>query len=146
MSQQLMEMVEQRYQKASIPEFRVGDTVDVHQKIVEGNKTRTQVFNGVVIARKGRGINETFTVRRIVNNEGVERVFPCHSRLIGKIDVKRRGKVRRAKLYFLRDRVGKARKLRELRSGKAATKANKAKAAPDSKPDVQTQDAEPVGV
>ncbi len=146
MSQQLMEMVESRYQKDSIPEFRVGDTVDVHQKIVEGNKTRTQVFNGVVIARKGRGINSSFTVRRIVNNEGVERVFPCHSRLIGKIEVKRRGKVRRAKLYFLRDRVGKARKLRELRSGKATTKSSKTKAAPSSAPDVQTKDAEPVGV
>ncbi|MEZ6082456.1 MAG: 50S ribosomal protein L19 [Phycisphaerae bacterium] len=76
MSQQLMEMVESRYQKDSIPEFRVGDTVDVHQKIVEGNKTRTQVFNGVVIARKGRGINASFTVRRIVNNEGVEPRVP----------------------------------------------------------------------
>lgn len=141
-----MEMVEQRYQKESLPEFRVGDTVDVHQKIVEGNKTRTQVFNGVVIARKGRGINEVFTVRRIVNNEGVERVFPVHSRLIGKIDVKRRGKVRRAKLYFLRDRVGKARKLRELRSGKATTKSQKTAAAPKAAPDVEAKDAEPVGV
>ena len=146
MSQQLMELVESRYQKASLPEFRVGDTVDVHQKIVEGNKTRTQIFNGVVIARKGRGINETFTVRRIVNNEGVERVFPCHSRLIGKIEVKRRGKVRRAKLYFLRDRVGKARKLREIRGGKGAVSARKKEAAPNPAPDVQEPDAQAVGV
>ena len=146
MSQQLMEMVERRYQKASLPDFRVGDTVDVHQKIVEGNKTRTQVYNGVVIARKGRGINETFTVRRIVNNEGVERVFPCHSRLIGKIDVLRRGKVRRAKLYFLRDRVGKARKLREVRGSKSVANTRKKAAAAEAAQQASEPTAEPVSV
>jgi large subunit ribosomal protein L19 len=115
MDQGIIRKVEASYQKAEVPEFRVGDTVDVHQKIVEGNRTRTQIFNGVVIARKGGGVNESFTVRRIVNNEGVEKSFMVHSPLIGKIDVKRRGKTRRAKLYFLRDRVGKARRLREVR-------------------------------
>ena len=119
MSQSVIEQVESAYLRAKVPEFRVGDTVDVHHKIVEGNKTRTQVFNGVVIARKGGGLNETATVRRIVNNEGVERIFMLHSPLISKVTVKRRGKTRRAKLYFLRKRVGKARRLRELRKSRA---------------------------
>lgn len=117
MDKSVIRKVEAAYQKADTPEFRVGDTVDVHQKIVEGNRTRIQVFNGVVIARKGGGVNESFTVRRIVNNEGVEKTFLLHSPLVAKIEVKRRGKARRAKLYFLRGRVGKARRLRELRKG-----------------------------
>jgi large subunit ribosomal protein L19 len=118
MTQPIMQLVENRYKKAVVPEFRVGDTVDVFQKIVESNKTRIQVFNGVVIARRGRGLSATFTARRIVNNEGVERIFMLHSPVITKIEVKRRGKVRRAKLHFLRHRVGKARRLRELRQSK----------------------------
>ena len=118
MSRQIIDYVESKYAKSQIPEFRVGDTVDVHQRIVEGNRTRTQVFNGVVIARRGGGVTETVTVRRIVNNEGVERIFMIHSPLVEKIDVKRRGKVRRAKLYYLRGRVGKARRLRELRQSR----------------------------
>ena len=115
MSHQLIDIVEQTCLKRQRPEFHVGDTVDVLTRIREGGKERAQVFNGVVIARSGRGMNETFTVRRIVNNEGVERVFLLHSPLVVKVDVKRRGKVRRAKLYYLRQRVGKARRLRELR-------------------------------
>lgn len=115
MDKSIIRKVEAAYQKQQVPEFRVGDTVDVHQKIVEGNRTRTQIFNGVVIARKSGGLNESFTVRRIVNNEGVEKSFMLHSPLVTAIEVKRRGKTRRAKLYFLRGRVGKARKLRELR-------------------------------
>ena len=96
------------------PTFDIGDTVDVHQRILEGQKERIQIFNGVVIARKGQGAREMFTVRRMVQNEGVERVFPLHSPKIAKIEVKRSGKVRRAKLYYLRDRVGKeATRLRE---------------------------------
>jgi len=91
--------------------FRIGDTVDVHVKIIEGEKERIQLFNGIVIARKGSGVNEAFTVRRLVGNEGVERVFPLHSPSIDKIEVKKSGKVRRAKLYYLRDRVGKATRL-----------------------------------
>ncbi len=115
MRQPLIELVEQSYLKPKPPKFHIGDTVDVHTRIVEGEKERIQVFNGVVIARRGIGINEKFTVRRIVANEGVERTFMVHSPNVIKVDTKRRGKVRRAKLYFLRDRVGKKRKLRELR-------------------------------
>ncbi len=95
----------------------MGDTIDVHYKIVEGDKERVQVFQGVLIAEKGRGVNQTITVRRIVANEGVERIFPLHSPRIAKIDVVRRGDARRAKLYFLRERTGKSRRLRDQRRG-----------------------------
>ncbi len=115
MSSPLIQLVQKPYLKPHPPEFRVGDTVDVHCRIVEGDKERVQIFNGVVIATKGSGIDESFTVRRIVNNEGVERKFMLHSPSVGVVKVKRRGKVRRAKLFYLRGRVGKARKLRELR-------------------------------
>ena len=115
MDHKLIEVVERRYCKEQLPEFHIGDTVNVHTRIREGGKERIQMFNGVVIARRGRGVSETFTCRRIVNNEGVERTFMLHSPLITNIEVKRRGKVRRAKLFFLRNRVGKARRLRELR-------------------------------
>ncbi|HEV3137245.1 MAG TPA: 50S ribosomal protein L19 [Pirellulales bacterium] len=115
MSQQTLELVEKSSLKAEIPEFQIGDTVDVHTRILEGEKERIQVFNGVVIARAGSGTRETFIVRRIVGGEGVERKFPLHSPKIAKIEVKRRGVVRRAKLYFLRDRVGKAVRLKERR-------------------------------
>lgn len=115
MSQQLMNLVEKPYLKDSPPEFHVGDTVDVQCRIVEGEKERIQIFNGIVIAHQGRGINETFTVRRIVGNEGVERKFLVHSPGVVDVKVRRRGRVRRAKLYYLRQRIGKARKLRELR-------------------------------
>src|SRR4051812_45665777 len=98
-----------------IDEFQIGDTVDVHQRILEGTKERTQVFSGVVIARKGEGMRETFMVRKLVQGEGVERIFPLQSPRIAKIEVKRTGRVRRAKLYYLRDRVGKATRLRERR-------------------------------
>jgi len=98
-----------------IPYMTVGDTLDVHVRIVEGNKERVQVFQGVLISRKGRGINAMITVRRIVANEGVERIFPVHSPRVSKIEVVRRADARRAKLYFLRERVGKARRLREQR-------------------------------
>ncbi|MDZ4684826.1 MAG: 50S ribosomal protein L19 [Planctomycetaceae bacterium] len=93
--------------------FDVGDTVDVHQRILEGDKERIQIFNGVVIARRGTGINENFTVRRIVAGEGVERTFPVHSPKLAKVAVKRHGKVRRAKLFYLRGRVGKSTRLVE---------------------------------
>jgi len=111
----LMDLVEKAYLKSEVPTFHVGDTVDVSTRIVEGDKERTQVFNGVVIARRSRGINEAFTVRRIVGNEGVERTFLIHSPNVLDVKIKRRGRVRRAKLYYLRQRLGKARKLRELR-------------------------------
>jgi len=93
--------------------FKVGDTVDVHVKIVEGEKERIQIFNGIVIAKKGYGANEAFTVRRLVGTEGVERVWPLHTPTIDKIEVKKSGKTRRAKLYYLRDRIGKATRLAE---------------------------------
>ncbi|MFO0878527.1 MAG: 50S ribosomal protein L19 [Gemmataceae bacterium] len=108
-----MGIVDEAGARKDIPEFTIGDTVDVHQRILEGSKERVQVFNGVVIARKGQGLDEMFTVRRIVQGEGVERVFPVHSPKITKIEVKRTGEVRRAKLYYLRDRVGKSTRLRE---------------------------------
>jgi large subunit ribosomal protein L19 len=100
-----------------LSDMTIGDTVDVHYRIVEGDKERIQVFQGVLIGMKGRGINRTLTVRRIVANEGVERIFPLHSPRIAKIEVVRRGDARRAKLYYLRDRIGKARRLRDRRRG-----------------------------
>ncbi|HBZ97073.1 MAG TPA: 50S ribosomal protein L19 [Phycisphaerales bacterium] len=117
MSQQLIESVEAAQLKTDLPTVNVGDTVDVHCRIIEGDKERVQVFTGVVIATKGRGVNRTITVRRIVANEGVERIFPLHSPRIAKIEVVRRGDARRAKLYYLRERVGKSRRLRDQRRG-----------------------------
>jgi large subunit ribosomal protein L19 len=107
--------VEAAYMAKERPEFHVGDTVDVGVRIIEGDKERIQVFTGVVIARRGGGVSETFTVRRIVAGEGVERTLPLHSPSIAFIRVARSGKVRRAKLTFLRKRVGKATRLTELR-------------------------------
>jgi len=98
-----------------VPEFRPGDTVKVHVNIVEGNRSRVQVFQGIVLARQGDGVRETFTVRKVSFQVGVERTFPVHSPIIEKIEVVSRGVVRRAKLYYLRDRRGKAAKIRERR-------------------------------
>ncbi len=118
MTNRILEGVEAPHLKKNPPKFDIGDTVDVATRIIEGDKERVQVFSGTVIMRKGRGINETFTVRRIVNNEGVERIFPLHSPFVSKVTVKRSGKSRRAKLFYLRDRVGKAVRLTEKRRGK----------------------------
>ena len=115
MSQQVMSLVEKASMKPEIPHFEVGDTVDVHCRILEGDKQRIQIFNGVVIARASSGTRATFTVRRIVQGEGVERKFPLHSPRIATIVVKRSGVTRRAKLYYLRDRIGKAVRLKERR-------------------------------
>jgi large subunit ribosomal protein L19 len=115
MSQQILELVEKSVLKTDVAKFAIGDTVDVHTRILEGEKERIQIFNGVVIARSGSGSREMFTVRRIVQGEGVERKFPLHSPKIAKIEVKRTGRSRRAKLYYLRDRVGKAAKIKEKR-------------------------------
>ena len=101
--------------RSDIPDFRPGDTVKVHVRVVEGNRERIQVFQGVVIRRQGSGARETFTVRKVSFGVGVERTFPVHSPIIGKIDVVSRGDVRRAKLYYLRGRVGKAAKIKEKR-------------------------------
>ena len=109
----LMQAFTEKYKKAQPPVVAIGDTVKVHLKVKEGNRERIQVFEGTVIAKKHGGIEETFTVRRISYGVGVEKVFPLHAPSIEKIEVVRHGKVRRAKLYYLRDRVGKAAKVKE---------------------------------
>ena len=109
----LMKSIAQEYVKSDIPAFGVGDTVRVHIKIKEGNRERIQMFEGTIIKKNHGGIRETFTVRRISYGVGVERTFPVNSPNIDRIEVTRRGKVRRAKLYYLRDRVGKAAKVKE---------------------------------
>ena len=106
-------LVEEALLRSDVPDFRVGDRVEVHQRILDGQKERIQIFEGDVIARHNGGVRETFTVRRIVEREGVERIFPVHSPRIAKIVVKKAGSVRRAKLYYMRDRVGKATKIRD---------------------------------
>jgi large subunit ribosomal protein L19 len=113
---EMLDLVESKSLKKEAPYFEVGDTVDVRCRIQEGQKSRIQIFSGIVISRKGRGINETFAVRRIVNDEGVERVFPLHSPNVVDVTPIRSSKIRRAKLYFLRDRVGKAVRLKQRRS------------------------------
>ena len=113
--QQIMDLVEKFSKKEKVSQFEIGDTVNVHCRILEGDKERIQIFNGVVIGRSGGGTREMFTVRRIVAGEGVERKFPLHSPRVAKIEVVRSAVVRRAKLYFLRDRVGKAVRLTERR-------------------------------
>ena len=118
MTNSIIKGVEAAHLKKDIAAFQVGDTVDVATRIVEGDKERIQVFSGTIIMRKGAGINETFTVRRIVNNEGVERIYPVHSPFIASITVKRSGERRRAKLFYLRDRVGKSVRLTEKRKAK----------------------------
>ena len=115
MSQEIMNHVEQSSLNENPPLIDIGDTVDVHTKILEGEKERVQIFSGVVIARNGSGTREMFTVRRIVAGQGVERKFPLHSPRIAKVEVKRSGVVRRAKLFYLRERSGKAVRLRERR-------------------------------
>ena len=109
----LMQAITEKYKKAEPPVVEVGDTVRVHLKVKEGNRERIQVFEGTVIAKKHGGIEETFTVRRVSYGVGVEKVFPVHAPSIDKIELVRHGKVRRAKLYYLRDRVGKAAKVKE---------------------------------
>lgn len=117
MSQDIIAGVQQSQLKTDLPEITIGANVDVHVRIIEGAKERIQVFSGVVIKMQNGGLDQTMTVRRIVANEGVERTFPLHSPRIAKIEVTRRGDVRRAKLYYLRDRVGKKRRLRDQRRG-----------------------------
>ncbi|NLC46476.1 MAG: 50S ribosomal protein L19 [Firmicutes bacterium] len=111
----LIETVEKEFLRSDIPEFRPGDTVRVHAKVVEGGSERIQVFEGIVIRRQGGGLTESFTVRKISSGVGVERTFPVHSPRVAKIEVTRRGKVRRAKLYYLRTRSGKAARIKERR-------------------------------
>jgi large subunit ribosomal protein L19 len=133
-----LDPVEKEFLKSGAGRFDVGDTVDVHVKIVEGDKERIQIFTGIVIARRHQGLSETFTVRRIVQGEGVERIFPLHSPRVATIEVKKQGKVRRAKLHYLRERIGRSTKVEE-RTGSAefvaaaAKEAKAEKAAADAK-------------
>ena len=115
-----IELVEKKFLKKGIPDFSVGDTLKVHVKVAEGDKTRLQAFEGVVIARKGSGTRESFTLRRISFGEGVERGFPLHSPFLEKIEVVKRGKARRAKLYYLRKKIGKGSKVEEREEGISA--------------------------
>ena len=111
----ITDLVDKKSLRDDIPDFQAGDTVKVHVRVVEGNKERVQVFEGVVIARRGSGINESFTVRKLSFGVGVERTFPLHSPIMAKIELVSRGDVRRAKLYYHRERVGKAARVREKR-------------------------------
>ena len=111
----IINLLEQEQLRTDIPEFRAGDTVRVHVKVVEGTRERIQIFEGLVINRKNGGVRETFTVRRIASGVGVERTFPLHSPRLAKIELMRRGIVRRAKLYYLRNLTGKAARIREKR-------------------------------
>jgi len=114
---QILQDINEASLKAGVPNFQTGDTVNVHFRIVEGEKERTQLFQGVVISRKGRGINEMAVVRKVVDEVGVERIFPVNSPMISRFEILRRADSRRAKLYFLRERAGKSRRLRDRRRG-----------------------------
>ena len=133
MKNRIISLVEDAHRKKEVPVFTIGDQVDVHQRILEGEKERIQIFSGVVISMRGEGMREMFSVRRIVQGEGVERTFPIHSPKVAKVEVKRTGIVRRAKLYYLRDRVGKATRLRE-RKPKVVVPATPAVTAPAPAP------------
>jgi large subunit ribosomal protein L19 len=129
MKNRLLALVEDGAMRKDAPKFEIGDQVEIHQRILEGQKERIQIFSGTVIARRGEGMREMFTVRRIVQGEGVERIFPLHSPRIAKVEVKRTGEVRRAKLFYLRKRVGKATRLRErkVKEGEGAATGGKRK-------------------
>jgi large subunit ribosomal protein L19 len=147
---ELLDFVESKNLKKELPHFEVGDTVDVYCRTQEGDKVRTQIFSGTVIGRKGRGINASFTVRRIVNNEGVERMFPLHSPNVLDVKPVRSGKTRRAKLYFLRERAGKSVRLAQRHSehtaagGKEAAPAKEATPAKERKAQKQAKQKQKV--
>jgi len=130
--------LEKTQAKTDLPKLAVGDTVDVSVRIIEGNKERTQIFSGVIIRLKGEGLTQVVTVRRIVANEGVERTFPVHSPKVAGIEVKRHGHVRRAKLYYLRERVGKSRRLRDRQRGLGTVITDAAPEAAAGEPAVQS--------
>lgn len=112
--EELIKLIQAGDLKDETPSFKAGDTVNVHVRIVEGNKERVQQYKGVCIQRRGSGSSETFTVRKISNGVGVERIFPLHSPIIEKVDVLRRGKVRRARIFYLRDKIGKKARIKDL--------------------------------
>ena len=132
MQRKLIQAVEDKHQKSDVPDFRVGDTVVVHQKLLDGQKERIQTFEGDVIARNGSGVKEMMVLRKIVQGEGVERIFLVHSPRIAKIEVKKAGLVRRAKLYYIRERVGKAVRIRPDAKRQQALEAANAKAAAEA--------------
>src|SRR5215216_1846557 len=113
-----LDALDAQFLRTDLPDFRAGDTLKVHARVVEGNRSRVQVFQGVVIRRQGSGLRETFTVRKVSFGVGVERTFPVHSPILQRIEVVTRGAVRRAKLYYLRDRVGRAAKVKEKRAAR----------------------------
>src|SRR5436309_154155 len=143
MSQALFDKIESEQFRKEPANFHVGDSVRVHTKVVEGDKERIQVFAGVVIGMRGRGLNETFTVRRISYGEGVERVFPLHSPRVEKVEVERQGNVRRAKLTYLRKRLGKGATLVKEKEGRMASPSPNAKAAPSPTLPLAESAAEP---
>lgn len=112
----LVKLVEMEQMKKKLPDFRVGDSVKVHHKVVEGGKERTQIVEGIVIARKGSGLNANFTIRRLSHGVGVERTFPIHSPRVDKVEIVKKGHVRRAKLFYLRKKIGKAAKVKEKKA------------------------------
>jgi large subunit ribosomal protein L19 len=125
MNQALLDKIETEQYRKNASDFGVGDTVSVHTKVTEGDKERIQIFSGVVIGRRGHGLNSTFTVRRISHGEGVERIFPDHSPRIDKVEVERKGSVRRAKLTYLRQRIGKSATLVKEKEGRPTPAAAK---------------------
>ncbi len=148
MQNKFIAAIEAEQLKKEVPQFEIGDDVEVGVRIIEGSKERIQPFVGTVIGRRGSGVSEMFTVRRIVNNEGVERTFPIHSPRVAHVKVQRKGKTRRAKLYYLRDRVGKSRRLRERKGAlkqendrAAAAAAASAAAIRPSKPPAEAEPA-----
>ncbi|ODS33651.1 MAG: 50S ribosomal protein L19 [Candidatus Scalindua rubra] len=138
----IIDLVEKENMKKKVPKFQVGDLVDVHVKTFEGEKERIQIFNGIVIAKKGSGVRETFTVRRIVQGEGVERVFPLHSPNVADVKVKKSYRVRRAKLYYLREKSGKSARMKEIRRKvkRKAKKTNNVKAEKKTKNQVSPKE------
>ncbi len=141
----IIDVVEKESMKEKVPQFKIGDLVDVHVKTIEGDKERIQIFNGMVIKRKGSGPRETFTVRRVVQGEGVERIFPVHSPNVADVKVKKSHKTRRAKLYFLRDRKGKGARLKEIcrKEKKTSSVKKKAPAVVAEEPAETTKPAKP---
>lgn len=133
-----LDQIEKEFLKKKVTRFDVGDTVDVHVKILEGDRERVQIFTGIVIAKRHEGLGETFTVRRMVQGEGVERIFPVHSPRIVTIDVKKKGKVRRAKLHYLRDRIGRATRVEE-RLGGMTTEAEAKSPVPAPAPEAKAE-------
>ncbi len=143
-----LDAIEKEWLRKKSPRFDPGDTVEVHVKIIEGDRERIQVFTGIVIAKRHEGLSETFTVRRIVQGEGVERIFPLHSPRVADIVVKKKGKVRRAKLHFLRDRVGRGTRVEEKLGGggkEEGAKAGKPPGKPAEESKKEAEKAAPAG-